>query len=231
MTRSDVRRDERGSGPVTALLVLAVLALLLGAGFVALGSVAAAEGSQAQQAADAAALGGAQGIVDDLPTTLAPGFGTAADVAALVGGGRCAQQGRVGAARLAAANGAQLTSYCWDVARDEVSVEVVAQETGVDGPPARAGAEAATTFEADDCALDPAFQVSTPPPVPSPSAPPEDDDDDAEPPAPPQPRFTVLTCGVEELDVRLDPVDLRFRFAVPGQLVALADSLEPRLTG
>ena len=77
---------------MTALLVMAVLALLLGAGFVALGSVAGAEGGRAQQAADAAALAGAQSVVDDLPRSLAPGFRRASEVADLVGGGRCAQQ-------------------------------------------------------------------------------------------------------------------------------------------
>ena len=49
-------RRERGSGPVTALLVLGALALVFAMGVTMVGTVAGDESSSAQHAADAAAL-------------------------------------------------------------------------------------------------------------------------------------------------------------------------------
>ena len=222
-------RRDRGSGPVTALLVLGALALVFAMGVTMVGTVAGDESSSAQHAADAAALAGAQGVVDDLPVSLAPGFVLPSDIPLLLGGGTCVQTGRLDATQLAAANGATLTTYCYNVYRDQVTVDVRMNGTAVDGPPTKAGAEAASTFEASSCSLDPSFEAPTPSPSPSPS-PSDDDDDEDDPPPPPPPPSRIASwvdCGFGRLDVVFTPADGRFHFIDP---VGMAADLKPRLT-
>ena len=160
-----MRRTDAGSGPVTAILVVAILALLVGAGFAASGAAAGDEAASANHAADAAALGGAQGVLDNLPASLNPGFEDVDDIADLLGGGTCVQAGRAKAAQLAAANGATLTSYCWNVFADRVTASVRMNRTNVAGPPTSADAEAASTFDASACTLDPQLRQTDTLPV------------------------------------------------------------------
>jgi hypothetical protein len=214
------QRSDRGSGPVTALLVLAVLALFFALGFSALLSVGATQRSGAQHAADAAALGGAQGVLKTLSEALLPGFRRPADIADLVGGGSCLQVGRVDAARLASENTATLTAYCYNVFTDRVSVTVAGPLDSSTHAASAAKAEASTTFDASDCSLDPAFDLPTP-------APSDDSDDKDPPPPPPAPAATWVDCGTGHLGVRFDLASARFHFM---NLTHLTDGLEPRLT-
>lgn len=218
-----MRRKDAGSGPVTAILVLAILALAFGAALAAAGAAAGDEASSANHAADAAALGGAQGVLDDLPDSLNPGFEKPSDIANLLGGGTCLQTGRPRAAELAAANGGTLTSYCWNVFADEVSASVRMNRTNVSGPPAKADAVAATTFDATACSLDPSFTQPTPSPSPTPTPGPGP----TPPPGPPPPVATWIDCGFGRLVVDSTSADGRFHFQ---QLSHIADDLKPRLT-
>ena len=121
------------------LLVVGILIALFAGLLTALAAVAADEGSAATHAADAAALGGARGVLDDLPDQLILGFTAPPEIAGLVGGGTCLQNGRAKADELARANEASLTSYCYNVWSDEVSVAVQMNSTSVEGT-ARHGA-------------------------------------------------------------------------------------------
>lgn len=217
------RRSDSGAGPVTVFLVLGVLALVFAAGFTALGAVAGDESSTAQHAADAAALAGAQQVLDDLPDSVRPGFRQPDEIVGLLGGGRCAQAGRAAASRLAAANGASLTRYCWNVFGDTVSVSVTLDSTNVSGAPASADAEAATTFEATGCRFPDGFVAPTRPPT----SPPSPGDEPPPPPPPGQPFSTTVDCGFGPVAVRYYPVPERFRF---DDLGAALDDQRPRLT-
>ena len=75
----------------------------------------------------------------------------------MVGGGTCLGNGRGAAARLAAANGADLTPDRYNVWADEVSASVTPRSTAAAGDRS-AKAEAETTFTADECRLDPALR-------------------------------------------------------------------------
>ena len=167
------RRRDAGATPVTVVIGIGILVALFAGVITTMAAVASDESSNAQHAADAAALGGARGVLDDLPTDLLLGFTTPGDIPIMVGGGTCLQNGRSEADRLASANGADLTSYCYNVWADEVSV------VGADAAPPRspgdkvsAKAEAETTFTADECRLDPSFDE----PSDEPDDPPADDE-------------------------------------------------------
>lgn len=214
------QRRDRGSGPVTVLLVLGILALVGTLTISAVLSVAADESANAQHAADAAALAGAQGVLDDLPATLGAGFTGPDDIAEVIGGGTCLQTGRVDAAQLAAANGAALTSYCWNVFRDTVSVGVQLDRTTVAQSPDRADAEAATTFDASDCRFPGGFTRPTQPAA--------EGGDAEEAPPPPPAVDTTVDCGFGPLAVRLGSGATLFRFV---GLEAALEDLRPRLTG
>ena len=177
------RAAERGSGPVTALMVMAILALIFTVGITAIFAAAGDERSSAMHAANAAALAGARGVLDDAPRAMQPGFVTPAEIPLLLGGSVCVQTGRVDAFRLARANNATLTSYCYDVWTDTVRVSVRMNDTNVRGSVATASAEAATTFQAASCVINPDFELpeeeeeppeETPPsgPTPIPTPPP-----------------------------------------------------------
>ena len=219
------RRRDAGATPVTVVIGIGILVALFAGVITTMGAVASNESSNAQHAADAAALGGARGVLDDLPTDLLLGFTTPADIAIMVGGGTCVQNGQSEAARLARANGADLTSYCYNVWADEVSVSVRMRSTAVAGDKVSAKAEAETTFTADECRLDPSFDE----PSDEPDDPPgdEEDSDDGPPPPPPGPMTTWIDCGIGREMVEFRPVVGRFFFQ---QLADDVEDVDPRLT-
>jgi hypothetical protein len=106
----------------------------------------------AQTAADAAALGGAQAVRDELPGLLAQ-IRSAADLARVSDTLTCGV-GRDGAVELAAANGADVTAYCYDSVTDrvEVSVENRTTRDAATGT-ATASAVAELGLRIDDCEL------------------------------------------------------------------------------
>ena len=216
------RSAERGSGPVTALMVMAILALVFTIGITALFAAAADERSSAMHAADAAALAGARGVLDDAPAALSPGFTTPAEIPLLLGGGVCVQTGRVDAFRLAAANNATLTSYCYNVFTDTVRVTVRMNESNVGDGVATAAAEAVTSFQPASCVLDSDF---TPPP----DDPPDDEPPpvDEPPPPDPDPIDTTIDCGFGGLAVIFRFPEERFYFV---DLARALDDRDPRLT-
>ena len=219
------RRRDAGATPVTVVIGIGILVALFAGAITTMGAVASNESSNAQHAADAAALGGARGVLDDLPTDLLLGFTTPADIPIIVGGGTCVQNGQSEAARLARANGADLTSYCYNVWADEVSVSVRMRSTAVAGDKVSAKAEAETTFTADECRLDPSFDE----PSDEPGDPPGDDEDsdDGPPPPPPGPMTTWIDCGIGREMVEFRPVVGRFFFQ---QLADDVEDVDPRLT-
>ncbi len=218
------RRRDAGATPVTVVIGIGILVALFAGVITTMGAVASDESSNAQHAADAAALGGARGVLDDLPTDLVLGFTTPADIPLLVGGGTCLQNGSSEATRLASANGAALTSYCYNVWSDEVSVSVRMRSTAVAGEPTRAKAEAETTFTADECRLDPSFDE----PSDEPDDPPGDDEDDDDPPPPPPgPMTTWIDCGIGRQVIEFRPLVGRFFFR---QLADDVEDVDPRLT-
>jgi hypothetical protein len=111
---------------------------------------AVGERGQAQTAADAAALGGAEGVRTGLVELLA-GVRSASDLAALGAALTCGV-GRDGAVELAAENGAEVTSYCYDSAADRVEVTVANRATGEAATgPATASAAASLGLATDAC--------------------------------------------------------------------------------
>jgi hypothetical protein len=134
-------------------MVMGILALVFTIGITALFAAASDERSTAQHAADAAALAGARGILDEAPTATAAGFTTPDEIPLLFGGGVCVQTGRVEAFRLAQANHAILTSYCYNVWTDTVRASVRLTDSNVAETRATAAAESTTTFQPADCAL------------------------------------------------------------------------------
>jgi hypothetical protein len=227
MTRWPGRRAaDRGSGPVTALMVMAILALVFTIGITALFAAAGDERSSAMHAADAAALAGARGVLDDAPTALSPGFTTTAEIPLLLGGGVCVQTGRVEAFRLAAANNATLTSYCYNVYTDTVRVSVRMHVSNVGDGVATAAAEAVTTFQPASCELDPDFELPEDEP---PGEEPPSGDDPTPPPPPPEPDDidTTVDCGFGGLAVIFRFPEERFYFV---DLASALDARDPRLT-
>lgn len=223
--RSRRRRRDAGATPVTVVLGIGILVAIFAGAITTLAAVASNESSKAQHAADAAALGGARGVLDDLPDDLALGFLAPSAIPGMVGGGTCLQNGRGKASELATANGASVTSYCYNVWADEVSVSVRMSSTAVSGEPTTAKAEAETTFTADQCRLDPSFAE----PSEEPDDPPGDDDDaDDDPPPPaPGPMTTWIDCGIGRQQIEFRPSVGRFFFL---QLADDVEDVDPRLT-
>ena len=226
------RAAERGSGPVTALMVMAILALVFTIGITALFAAAGDERSSAMHAADAAALGGARGVLDQAPVDLQPGFLTPAEIPLLLGGGPCVQTGRVEAFQLAQSNGATLTSYCYNVWTDVVRVSVRMNDHNVGNGPATASAEAATTFQAASCVIDPDFELpeeeeEEEPPEETP--PPGEEEEPTPPPPPPPPANleTTIDCGFGDLTIIYRYPENRFFFV---NLAAELEDRDPRLT-
>ena len=211
------RRPHREDGLtlVGALLIFGLIALAGGIVLTGQLAVATSDGGRAQHGADAAALAGARGVLDEVPLLVAPGFVLPSEIPLQLGGGRCLQTGIIDATRLAQENDDTLTSYCYDSFRDEVSVEVRTQDGS-----ARAAATAATTFDAGSCRLP--SDVSTDPPGDDEG----DSDDGDDPEDAPSPIRTVLDCGIK-FPVVFTPVDSRFHFV---GLEALLTEVDPRLT-
>jgi hypothetical protein len=223
------RAAERGSGPVTALMGMAILALVFTIGITALFAAASDERSAAMHAADAAALAGARGVLDDAPQAMAPGFVTPAEIPLLLGGGVCVQTGRVEAFNLARANNATLTSYCYNVYTDTVRAEVRMNEHNVGEGPATASAEAATTFQAASCVINPDFELPEEEEDPPEETPPPDDEEPTPPPPPPEPDdiLTTIDCGIVGLTIIFRFPEERFYFV---NLAAELEDRDPRLT-
>ena len=213
------RHREAGQSPVMAVLVLAAIAIVAAIFVTGRLAVATQDKAGAQHGADAAALAGAQFVLDEIPTEVAPGFLSPTDIPVLLGPGRCVQTGRAQAFQLASANGDQLTDYCYDPFTDEIDVTV----SGDDG--ARAKATAATSFDAGSCTLDPGFTPPSEDPGAGDDSGKSSGDDKAD--APPPPVQTLLDCGIANLAVTFNPVDSRFHFVDLG--LALA-AVQPRLT-
>ena len=221
------RAAERGSVPVTALMVMAILALIFTIGITALFAAAGDERSSAMHAADAAALAGARGVLDDAPRAMQPGFLTVAEIPLLLGGSICTQTGRVDAVRLAQRNGATLTSYCYNVYTDTVRVTVRMNDHNVGNGPATASAEAATTFQAASCVINPDFELpeeeepeEEPPPADATPTPPP-------PPPIPDDLETTIDCGIVGLTIIYRYPENRFFFL---NLAAELEDRDPRLT-
>jgi hypothetical protein len=204
--------------------------LVFTVGITALFAAAGDERSSAMHAADAAALAGARGVLDDAPRAMQPGFLTPAEIPLLLGGGVCLQTGRVQAFQLAQANSATLTSYCYNVYTDVVRVTVRMNDHNVGDGPATASAEAATTFQAASCVIDPDFELpeeeeeeppeETPPPAaeePTPSP----------PPPPPADLKTTIDCGFGDLPIIYRYPENRFFFV---NLAGELEDRDPRLT-
>lgn len=219
-------RKERGSGPVTAILVLAIGALVLAIGVVALGALARGERSAAQHAADAAALAGAEMIIEDLPGLLIGGFAQVLDLPGKTNAGACGQRGRVRAAQLAGANGATLTNYCWNVFTDRVTVKIVLNQSA-EGEPAEAQATSATRFALSQCQIGP-IVTPTPTPTPTPTGPTPSPTGPPPTPPPPPPVETTMTCGSVTVIVSLDLPTLLFTIDAEDLDLRLAE-LRPRL--
>ena len=219
MKAGSVRRPRREDGLtlVGALLIFALVALAGGIVLTGQLAVATSDGGRAQHGADAAALAGARGVLDEVPVLVAPGFVLPSEIPVQLGGGRCLQTGIIDATRLAQENDDTLTSYCYDSFRDEVRVEVRTKDDS-----AQAAATAATTFDAGSCRLP--SDVSTDPPGGGDEGGTGDDGDDPE--DAPAPIRTVLDCGIK-FPVVFTPVDSRFHFV---GLEALLTEVDPRLT-
>ena len=200
LPRRRPRGDEGQVATAVMIVVTVGLVAVTGLGVLRLGA-AVDERGQAQTAADAAALGGAEAARSGLVGVFAA-LRSVEDLTA-VGDALTCGVGREGAVELAAANGADVTSYCYDSVTDRVEVEVVNEATGDAGTgPATARAVAALGLLIDDCE-------------------PSTDDPDAD--------EVALTCG--DLTVEFEVADGELRLATPPDELAerLADAFEPRL--
>jgi hypothetical protein len=211
-------------------MVMAILALVFTIGITALFAAASDERSAAMHAADAAALAGARGVLDDAPRAMAPGFLTPAEIPLLLGGAGCVPTGQLQAFQLAQANNATLTSYCYNVYTDTVRVTVRMNEHNVGEGPATASAEAATTFQAASCEISPDFELpeeeEEEPPE---ETPPPGEEEPTPPPPPPEPDdiLTTIDCGIIGLTIIFRFPEERFYFV---NLAAELEDRDPRLT-
>lgn len=211
-------RDERGL-VVTAVVLMAIVGFTaVAVAVVAPLGQATDEASQAENAADAAALAGATGVRKALLAAL-PGwrFDDLDDLGRSAG----CTVGRPGAADFAARNAARLTSYCYEARSGRVEVEVEMVATGVEGAPARAEAAASLGLDLSSCSRrdDPVVTTTTVAVVPPPTS------TGPAAPSPTYPAGTELRCGANVLRFAVEP-DGRLRLVPPGRLAAL---LVPRL--
>ncbi|UDY23768.1 pilus assembly protein TadG-related protein [Nocardioides sp. Kera G14] len=149
--------------------------------------------TEAQTAADAAALAGAQDLVGNVKTLL-QGLTDKTDLGGI---GNC-NDGKARASDYAEKNGASLTDYCFDSASGEVSVSVTLDhDVSADLGPAKASATATTGLDLNDCHWD-SSDTPTPPPTEAPTATatgtPTASATPTETPSP-DPVPTSLTCG------------------------------------
>lgn len=225
---STQKRPADDSGQVTTALVVVVMLGLLFVLFRVILPIgqATAQKSGAQAAADAAALGAAKQIGDDLPQAITDRLATVTSAAGLldvlsgVGGGF----GREGAQDFAARNDADVTSYQYSRFSDTIQVEVQGRPAASTGAHSETAATAKLGVRLGTCRLtnDP---VPTPTPTPTPSPTPTDEDPPPPaPPAPPADTGTTLQCGDlvlhftvngstgrPSLDTSLDALKAQFR--------------------
>jgi hypothetical protein len=169
--------------------------------------------TSAQSAADAAALGAATEIRDDLPRALLAAVArlrTQADLPGLLDGLGCGVGGAA-AQRYAAANKADVTNYCYVPGRDQIQVEIRSRQVAANGARAQAKAVARLGPRLGACRL-------TPPaggPAPAP------------PPAPGGPTGSVtVRCGDLALDFAIDGTGLP---SLTTSLRGFINQLRPRL--
>jgi len=176
------------------------------------------ESGQARTAADAAALGGATDIRDGLVETLA-GLRSPDDLLDLFPCGA----GRDGALELAARNGADVTSYCYDALADRVEVTV---RNRASGDPATG---VATSSAVASVGLAPAGCTWDPDPSATPSGPPGDGGGGGGDGGGDEAGVLTLTCG--DLTVEFEMGDDGLALKTPPEELARAveDLLEPRL--
>jgi hypothetical protein len=216
------RRSTRGErGQVTTALVIIVVVALVTLSVVGLMALARGvdEKSQAQSAADAAALAGAAVLSDELPDLLGL-IDDKDDVFGLVGG--CGL-GQDEAATYASKNEAVLTGYCFDLAAGRVEADVrMSEPVSDDVGPARASAVASPGLDLSSCSWNDEEPEPTPTPTPSPT--PTEPPDEPPPPPPPPPDIgTTLSCG---------PLTAEFVIGGESGLLTLVDvevDLEPSL--
>lgn len=234
MCRGTLRRPGDDGQVATGLVVCALLGLATLLVLVLVPTSAATDQrSRAQNAADAAALAGAGGVLDGLEARLGdplPGRLTSDEPSsafdhafyALFTG--TSASGGTDADRLAAANGARVTSYRYDWWADRIEVQVQMNGRLEGGEQSQAAASAAIGSRFGRCR----FTLPTPPMVPTPTATPSPD---------PSATATVTpTPGPVDLDLDCDGHGLHFmldgggrlRLTPPGQLRSW-NRLGPRL--
>jgi len=212
--RRRIARDEHGQ-VATGLIICAALALVAIAFWVMvpIGS-AVNQKSDTQNAADAAALAGADNViehvVDDIRTLPVGPFQPSTFFCGL--GASDAQQ-------LAHRNGAHTVSYCYDWRTDRATVEVEADKALSGGQRSKAKAVAQTGVPWGSCHFTD-LPTPTPTPTPSPSSPSSSPLPSSS--APPQP--VHLVCGGVTIDY-----DLQDGHLVLHDLQALRNILKARL--
>jgi hypothetical protein len=208
--RLDTRDD---SGQVaTGLIICAVLALIaIGFGVMLPIGSAVNQKSGAQNAADAAALAGAdnviQHVIEDIATLPDGPFQPSAFFCGL---------GAADAGRLAQSNGAHVTSYCYDWRSDQATVEVEANKALSGGQHSKARAVAETGVPWDACHF---TGVPTSTPTPTPTTKPTPTPTSTEPPEP-----VALVCGGTTI-----AYDRKDGHLVVHDLAALRNVLKARL--
>lgn len=174
-------RHEREKGQSSLVLLAFISFLILGAGFIAKFAGEDDVASQTRTAADAAALAGADDVVDDLvgqllavPPTLNAGCSL----------------GRSAASQYAQRNDARLTYYCFDLGTGTATAEVAIDKPG--------GGVETLTSSARLRALPSCSERPTPTTTPTP----EDDDEDESPetPEPTEPPDPIFDCTIAGLD-------------------------------
>ncbi|TWP35956.1 pilus assembly protein TadG-related protein [Leekyejoonella antrihumi] len=235
VVRADERQDLMGRGGrggagesgqvATGLIICTVLGLLTIMFMVMLPEGSAVnQKSGTQNAADAAALAGADGVIKSIVTDLAT-----LPLSAFAPKTFSCGLGETDAARLAASNNAQLTSYCYDWRADQAVVRVQSIRALSGGQHSQAAALAKTGVPWGECAFS-----SLPKPTPepthtpkpttsgSPSSKPTSSPTSSAPTGP-----IHLVCGAITIDYTLGPGG-RLVLTDPG---ALSNLLKARLVG
>lgn len=213
-----LRRADDDSGQVaTGLIICSLLGLVAAAFWVMLpiGS-AVNQKSGVQNAADAAALAGADDVVahviQDVRTLPVGPFEPDTFFCGL---------GETDARSLAKENGAHVTSYCYDWHTDEATVEVASDKALSGGQHSKAKAVARTGVPWGDCHFV-GLPTPSPTPTPSPSSPSTSPSPTPSSSTPAEP--VQLVCGGTTIDY-----DLKDGHLVLHDQQALRNMLKPRL--
>ena len=218
MNRTARITSERGQVATALVMILSVGLVAVGLIGVFALSRGADEKSQAQSAADAAALAGAAAFDDLVPDII----GLIHSRGGLDGAFGCGL-GRAEAEDFARRNDAALTEYCFDARDDRVRVAVRMNDPVTDDVgPAEAAAEASTGLGLGDCE----WKDEEPPtPTPSSSSSSPTTTPSSPPTPPPPPDFTsTLTCGGFRAEFEVDGETGRLQLAHLD-----LDTLKPRL--